>query len=66
MDELTRHIFIRELIGLLVDDVLQTTEARLEQLATAVIRRHRASAREIVALQRRDGGDGQTAQGVSV
>ncbi len=32
MDELTRHIFIRELIGLLVDDVLQTTEARLERL----------------------------------
>ncbi len=32
MDELTRHGFIRELIGLLVNDVLQTTEARLEQL----------------------------------
>ncbi len=32
MDELTRHVFIRELIGLLVSDVLQTTEARLEQL----------------------------------
>ena len=32
MDELTRHGFIRELIGLLVSDVLQTTQARLEQL----------------------------------
>jgi len=32
MDELTRHIFIRELIGLLVNDVLQTTETRLEEV----------------------------------
>ncbi len=32
MDELTRHTFIRDLIGLLVDDVLHTTEARLEQI----------------------------------
>ncbi len=32
MDELTRHVFIRELIGLLVSDVLQTTQARLERL----------------------------------
>lgn len=32
MDELTRHIFIRELVGLLVDDVLQTTQAALERL----------------------------------
>ncbi|MCC6801950.1 MAG: deoxyguanosinetriphosphate triphosphohydrolase [Anaerolineae bacterium] len=32
MNELTRHEFIRELIGLLVDDVLTTTQARLEKL----------------------------------
>jgi dGTPase len=32
MDEITRHGFIRELVGLLVDDVLQTTEARLEAI----------------------------------
>ncbi len=32
MDELMRHEFIRELIGLLVDDVLKTTQSRLERL----------------------------------
>ncbi len=32
MDEITRHSFIRELIGLLVNDVLKTTEARLESI----------------------------------
>jgi dGTPase len=29
LDELTRHVFIRELIGLLVDDTLRTTDANL-------------------------------------
>ncbi|MBE2267552.1 MAG: deoxyguanosinetriphosphate triphosphohydrolase [Anaerolinea sp.] len=32
LDETTRHTFIRELVGLVVDDVLQTTAARLEQV----------------------------------
>jgi dGTPase len=32
MDETTRHVFIRELVGLLVDDVVTTTEARLQQV----------------------------------
>jgi dGTPase len=32
MDEITLHGFIRELIGVLVDDMLATTEARLEKL----------------------------------
>ncbi|MCC6801348.1 MAG: deoxyguanosinetriphosphate triphosphohydrolase [Anaerolineae bacterium] len=32
MDEITRHGFIRELVGILVDDVLQTTESRLEAI----------------------------------
>lgn len=32
VDEVTRHVFIRELVGLLVDDVLQTTAVRLESL----------------------------------
>jgi dGTPase len=32
MDELTRHIFIRELIGIMVGDVLTTTEARLDRI----------------------------------
>ncbi|MEO8395930.1 MAG: HD domain-containing protein, partial [Chloroflexota bacterium] len=32
MDEITLHSFIRELIGVLVDDMLKTTEARLEQI----------------------------------
>lgn len=30
LDEITRHTFIRELVGLLVDDVLMTTSAQLE------------------------------------
>ena len=30
MDEITRHSFIRELVGILVDDMLAYTEARLE------------------------------------
>jgi dGTPase len=33
LDEVRRHVFIRELIGLLVDDVLTTTHARLVSLA---------------------------------
>jgi dGTPase len=33
MDEITRHRFIREQIGMQVDDVLQTTIANLRQLA---------------------------------
>ncbi len=32
LDEITRHLVIRELIGLQVDDVLQTTNQRLEAL----------------------------------
>lgn len=32
IDEITRHAFIRELIGVLVDDVLQTTEQNLERV----------------------------------
>lgn len=32
IDEVTRHAFIRELIGLLVDDVLRTTEDNLERV----------------------------------
>jgi dGTPase len=32
MDEITRHTFIRELIGMEVDDVLATTSRNLEQL----------------------------------
>jgi dGTPase len=32
MNEITRHGFIRELVGLLVDDVLHVTNDRLEQL----------------------------------
>lgn len=32
LEETMRHVFIRELIGLLVDDVLQTTDACLEAL----------------------------------
>jgi dGTPase len=32
LDEITLHAFIRELIGVLVDDMLTTTEARLEKL----------------------------------
>ncbi len=32
MDEIMLHTFIRDLIGLLVDDMLGTTEARLEQI----------------------------------
>lgn len=32
MDEITLHAFIRELIGVLVDDMLATTEARLQAL----------------------------------
>ncbi len=32
VDEVTRHVLIRELVGLLVDDVLQTTAVRLEVL----------------------------------
>lgn len=32
-DEITRHTFIRELVGVLVDDVLATTGRRLEQVA---------------------------------
>jgi dGTPase len=32
IDEVTRHTFIRELVGLMVDDVLETTSARLEDL----------------------------------
>jgi dGTPase len=31
-DEVTRHILIRELVGLLVDDILNTTEQNLQQL----------------------------------
>ncbi len=32
MDEITHHSFIRELIGVLVDDVLTVTESRLEKI----------------------------------
>jgi dGTPase len=32
IDEITRHAFIRELIGVLVDDVLRTTEQNLQQV----------------------------------
>ncbi|MFN8530772.1 MAG: deoxyguanosinetriphosphate triphosphohydrolase [Anaerolineae bacterium] len=32
LDEVSRHVFVRELVGLLVDDVLATTSARLEAL----------------------------------
>ena len=32
LDETTLHGFIRELIGVLVDDMLKTTEARLEKI----------------------------------
>lgn len=32
IDEITRHTFIRELIGVLVDDVLRTTEQNLERV----------------------------------
>ncbi len=32
INEVSRHVFIRELVGLLVDDVLTTTAARLETL----------------------------------
>ncbi len=32
LDEITRHHFIRELVGVQVDDVIQTTEAALESL----------------------------------
>jgi dGTPase len=32
IDEITRHAFVRELIGLLVDDVLRTTQTNLEQV----------------------------------
>ncbi|MDX2160537.1 MAG: deoxyguanosinetriphosphate triphosphohydrolase [bacterium] len=31
VDEVSRHVFIRELVGLLVDDVLATTTGRLER-----------------------------------
>jgi dGTPase len=32
LDEITRHLMIRELIGVQVDDVLQTTNSKLERL----------------------------------
>lgn len=38
IDELARHAFIRELIGLLVDDVLRTTEANLERVQPKSVR----------------------------
>jgi dGTPase len=38
IDEITRHALIRELIGLLVDDVLQTTGANLERVQPKSVR----------------------------
>jgi dGTPase len=35
LDEVTRHVLIRELVGLLVDDVLETTSGRLNILQPA-------------------------------
>lgn len=33
LDEITRHVLIRELVGVLVNDVLETTQANLDALA---------------------------------
>jgi dGTPase len=43
IDEISRHVFIRELVGMLVDDVLTTTNAHLQALKpqnTMDIQRH--------------------------
>jgi len=48
LDEVMRHRFIRELVGLLVDDVLEASSARLEVLQPASLEVVQAQAQDII------------------
>lgn len=48
LDEVMRHRFIRELVGLLVDDVLQASSARLEALQPESLEAVQAQSQDIV------------------
>lgn len=49
LDEITRHLLIRELIGLLVDDVLHETSRRLEKLKAESVDDIQKNAEQVVS-----------------
>jgi dGTPase len=55
IDELTRHAFIRELIGLLVDDVLNTTQHNLERVNPTSVMDIQCLAQNVVGYSDRVG-----------
>lgn len=56
IDELSRHAFIRELIGLLVDDVLTTTEKNLQRIQPKSVRDIQQQTDNVVGYSEHVGG----------